>query len=110
MAKVPSKKLTKTASQREIQDMINNALTLARRPARLGEIAPERLRKLLPYVNAIMKPLMEHVQPSEEGWLEGEELVMCLLTCAMIAQTVCVMHSDTPPRTETATAIWGSKK
>lgn len=106
MAKVQSKKTAKTATQREISESINNSLTLARRPARVGEIPEERLRKLRTYIQAAVLPMMEHV---EEGYLTGEELVFALLCGAQFAQVVSVMHSDTPPKTETSQVIWGKK-
>ena len=106
MAKVQSKKTAKTATQREISESINNAMTLSRRPARTGEIPDDRLRKLRNYIQAAIMPMTEHI---EEGFLTGEELVFALLCGAQFAQTVCVMHSDTPPKTETGNAVWGKK-
>lgn len=73
----------KLSSPRDIGIAINNALVVASRPEEFP-IAEDRLRRLSEYTSTLVEPCQEHV---ELGLLDYRELVVCLLSCALIVNT-----------------------
>lgn len=74
----------KKYSPRDIGVALNNALLQASRPEG-AEIVAGRLRRLSEYAQAVVQPCATHM---EENLLTREELVVVLLSAALIIQAV----------------------
>lgn len=89
---------SKSFNAREIALAINNAMVLASRPTSISsEITEKRFPKIREYTAAILEPLLQHV---DEDLLMNEELVMALVSAALIVQQVHVLKSDKLPLVE----------
>lgn len=81
-------------TQREIGDSANNLVIRSLRPASLGEIPEERLRKLRAYSQGLIAPMINHM---ELGIIRPEEIVAVLATGALFIQLKHVMRTDKLP-------------
>lgn len=89
-----------TSNQREIAVSLNNAISSALRPARLGPISDMRLKKLHLIAKALIAPAQELLEPEEVGAtppLEPEELVAVLAVAALYVQLHNVMKTTKVP-------------
>lgn len=84
--------LIKHFSPKDIITVINNALALSSRPD-AGEIGEGRLRRLSEYAQAVVKPCEEHIA---EELLSAQELVVVLLSCALLVQAGLVPEEKVP--------------
>lgn len=91
MAKTPT--TPKTYSPREIGAALNNALLFASQPDDFV-IRESRLRRLSEYAQAVVQPCIEHV---EKGLLSYQELVVALLSCALLTQAQHAVGVDKLP-------------
>lgn len=89
-----TKKIKNTFTAREVGDSCNNLVLRSLRPVSLGEIPEARIRKLRAYSQAVMAPMLKHV---EEELLRPEEVVMILATAALFVQLRYVLRSDKVP-------------
>ena len=83
----------KLSSPRDIGIAINNALLIASRPDDFS-IPEARLRRLSEYTAALVAPCQEHV---DDGFLDYRELVVCLLSCALLVNTANYTGGDKLP-------------
>lgn len=95
----------KKYSPRDIGVVLNNALVAASRPEE-SEILLSRLRKLSEYAKAVVDPCSEHV---DEKLLTREELVVVLLSAALIVQATDNPQLDKLPMTSLAKITKGPK-
>ena len=89
-----------TSTQKEISISLNNAISAALRPTRLGPIPESRLRKLHEVAKALIAPAQELLDPEEVGEappLEPEELVAILAVAALYVQLQNVMKTTRVP-------------
>lgn len=83
----------KLSSPRDIGIAINNALLIASRPEDFP-IPESRLRRLSEYTAALVGPCQEHV---DDGLLDYRELVVCLLSSALLVNTANYTGGDKLP-------------
>lgn len=89
------KKINKTSySQREIGEILNNAIAAVSRPEESPELTDQRLRKLRAYAQAVIEAPLEHV---DEGLLTHEELVFVLTVGALFTHLRHVQDMDKLP-------------
>ena len=88
-----------TSNQREISIALNNAISAALRPTRIGPIPEARLKKLHAVAKALIAPAQELLEPDKygEGVLEPEELVAVLAVAALYVQLQNVMRTAKIP-------------
>lgn len=98
-----SKAKKNSFTQREIADTANNLVIRSLRPASLGEIPEERLRKLRAYSQALLAPLVKHIG---EEIIRPEEVVSVLATAALFTQLKYVMKTDKLPFGPTVNEIY----
>ena len=83
----------KLSTPRDIGVAVNNALLIASRPEGF-QIPESRLRRLSEYTAALVAPCQEHV---DDGCLDYRELVVCLLSCALLVNTGNYVGGDKLP-------------
>ena len=83
----------KLSTPRDIGIAVNNALLIASRPDGFP-ISEKRLRRLSEYTAALVAPCQEHV---DDGLLDYRELVVCLLSCALLVNTANYTGGDKLP-------------
>lgn len=92
---------------REIGDAANNLVIRAQRPATLGKIPEERLRRLRAYSQGLLAPLIKHI---EEEIVRPEEVVFILGAAALFTQLKYVMRTDKIPFGPTVEEIFEGRK